>query len=343
MKNYYEELDIARGIAILGVITIHTSSLYLSRTYNYNLKIINILAQFSVPLFIFISGFLHKNIFVFEGDKERRYYIYKRFRRIIFPYLFFSIVYMFIRIIIENTPYLNSFLPIRYNSIEYIIQAILLVKNNPAGHLYFLPLLFLVFLVFTLLEILFKKKKTLYITCIIISSLAYAFWGNIYLSLNPLKGIGFYAMGYALRDSPFYNKLYNLNSYIVLFLSLFLIFIIGYLNISIALIKHIFAFGMQIFGALFIYQISLYLCKSQSKQIFSLTLSNIGKYSFDIYLLHEPYIVTVFFVVLIQLSLINVVLNQSILLDLGIIIPLLLSHLWLRRNRIFRQYLLGLD
>jgi surface polysaccharide O-acyltransferase-like enzyme len=63
MENkYYEEIDISRGIAIIGVVILHASSLYLSRFYNNYLWIINSMARFSVPLFIVISGFLHKDI-----------------------------------------------------------------------------------------------------------------------------------------------------------------------------------------------------------------------------------------------------------------------------------------
>jgi len=232
--------------------------------------------------------------------------------------------------------------PIKYNSIKSVLQAIFLVKTNPAGHLYFLPLLFFTILLFTLLEIFFKKRKILLSTCIIISSLAYLLWGDIYLSINPLKGIGFYALGYTLRESSFYKKLYNFNSYTFLFLILFLTCIIGYTNNSKALIKHILAYSLHIFSALAIYQISINISRLKSGQFIKSNLINIGKYSFDIYLLHEPYIVTVFFTILVQLSVINVFMNQLILFVLGILIPFLVSSLWLRKIKIYRQYFLGL-
>src|SRR5579863_5436419 len=66
-KNHYGELDITRGIAILGVVLIHTSSLYLSNFYYHNLTSIKILAHYSVPLFLLISGFLYKSRPGFEA------------------------------------------------------------------------------------------------------------------------------------------------------------------------------------------------------------------------------------------------------------------------------------
>jgi len=343
-SKYYEELDISRGIAIIGVVIIHTSSLYLSRFYIESLWIINHMARFSIPLFIMISGFLHKD--VSNGNegtfKLQINYILKRARRIMLPYLLFSIVYMIIRVVIENTPHIRSFVPLHFNSPISIFQAIFLVKGNPAGHLYFLPLLFFVFLTFTLLTIIFQRKNLILSICILVSCLSYYFAGDIYLSINPLKGLVFYALGYTIKDSLYFDTRYNSNRYLLLFSMLFVICLMAYSYNFIFLNKIVFTFGSELFGALSMYLFALKLSRMRFAFIKSV-LKKIGQYSFDIYLLHEPYIVTVIFIIFARLSIVNVFVNQSILLLLGMLIPFLLSYHWLRNIKIYRQYFLGLQ
>jgi peptidoglycan/LPS O-acetylase OafA/YrhL len=344
-ENYFTELDIARGLAILGVVIIHTSSLYQSQFQSNVLTIINVITKYSVPLFIIISGFLHQSIFDKNENKIELYcrFVCKRLKRLIVPYLSFSILYIFVRVILENTSYFNSFLPVNYNSAQKVLRAVFFIEGNPAGHLYFLPLLFFIVLIFPFFEALFRRKKILFFICIAISITSYFWWGDIYLSINPLKGIGFYALGCVLRDSVINKKISEINRYTYVFLILFLMCTLGYISKNGgAVVKPFYLYGLQIFSALLVYQISLHCNKLRSFHVIKSNLTNLGRYSFDIYLLHEPYIVTVFFMILIKLSIMNIFINQIILLVLGIFIPLSISYLWLRNIKIYRKFFLGI-
>jgi peptidoglycan/LPS O-acetylase OafA/YrhL len=344
MENkYYEEIDISRGIAIIGVVILHASSLYLSRFYNNYLWIINSMARFSVPLFIVISGFLHKDIADIREGVVRSYlkYIARRARRILLPYLLFSMFYMIIRLAIENIPYVRSLIPLRFTTIMSVYEAIFFVKGNPAGQLYFLPLLFFVFVTFVLLKTIVRRDNVLLPVCAGSSLLAYYFAGDIYLSIDPLKGLIFYAMGYGIKKYRYGQVVSKSTPYALGFSLLYVIFLLGYsLDLKI-LGRTYLMFGIETFGALYFYLFSLVLTSGRLA-VLKAFLVKIGQYSFDIYLLHEPYIVTAIFMIFAKLSLVNVFINQSILLILGIVIPFLMSDRWLRNIKAYRQYCLGL-
>jgi fucose 4-O-acetylase-like acetyltransferase len=133
-KKYLAELDIARGLAIIGVVFIHTSYPYLAVSSNATSQTLNSLARYSVPLFILISGFLHYRAWAgCCGQKSYLSFIAKRFRRLIFPYVAFSVFYMLIRIVLEHAPVINSYFQIKYTSLEAILKAIIFCKGTRPG------------------------------------------------------------------------------------------------------------------------------------------------------------------------------------------------------------------
>jgi len=195
-----QALEFARALAILAVILIHSGALFLADHADATLSRILFAARFAVPLFIMVSGYLHnKRPESVPRHIHYKSFVTKRLKRIIVPYLSFSVLYMAIRVFIEQTGPLHSFVQTKYDSLERISSAIFLVRENPAGHLYFLPLLFFIIILFCFVSEFIKNRHSLLIACFAASMLAYAVDGNIYLSLNPVKGIGFYALGYYTR------------------------------------------------------------------------------------------------------------------------------------------------
>jgi surface polysaccharide O-acyltransferase-like enzyme len=102
-KKYYPQLDWMRAIAILLVISTHASY---NEVFNANsiVAYIDIFAHLSVPLFVFISGFL-----MFDVPKEK---ILSRLPRILLPYLLFS---LFCQIIKFRTDLSGNIGTILYN------------------------------------------------------------------------------------------------------------------------------------------------------------------------------------------------------------------------------------
>jgi len=124
--------------------------------------------QFHVPLFFFVSGFFFKN------DSTERFsdFIKKKFVRYMIPYFVFNIIYIVIHCIVHQ--YGISFI------CNQIFKSFLGVRNNLlAGSTWFIPCLFVVEIVFYLLNRILKRKKILLLGS---SLLLYIFM--IYFSSN---------------------------------------------------------------------------------------------------------------------------------------------------------------
>jgi len=93
-----EEVDLLRGFAILGVIVIHTSAEFAWIGGLNALVVVNIVLDvffhYAVPLFVLISGFVLSRRYG-QVDSLLPFYR-KRGRAILPPYLFFSLVYIFL-------------------------------------------------------------------------------------------------------------------------------------------------------------------------------------------------------------------------------------------------------
>lgn len=120
-RNTY--LDILRGLAISGVIAVHSNQL-LNKFYPAKFNLLNY-GKYGVEVFFFLSGFLIALLYGYLPKKLSIKYFRKRFSRI-FPLWFLFLV---INLFIQFTQYklgLNSIFPPESNPILVIIQSIVL-------------------------------------------------------------------------------------------------------------------------------------------------------------------------------------------------------------------------
>jgi surface polysaccharide O-acyltransferase-like enzyme len=93
--RFFPELDYLRGLAILAVITIHSTTYYTQMPAITNLTILYmtliVLARYGVPTFLLVSGFVLYNKYNKEFDLNE-FYI-KRFMSIVPAYVIFSFLY----------------------------------------------------------------------------------------------------------------------------------------------------------------------------------------------------------------------------------------------------------
>jgi peptidoglycan/LPS O-acetylase OafA/YrhL len=336
-------LDIARAIGILGVVTIHATALFLQRISSESLLVLNVFCRYSVPLFVLISGYLVGNAWLQPRHTfiSYRNFVKKKFIRLILPYLAFSLCYVLIRVLLENIPQLKGFVPVKYDTVYKIITSVFFVTNNPAGHLYFLPLLFFVSAIFPVITITCGNETALIlIVCIAISAISYFLFGDIYSSINPLKGLGFYAIGYGLSKS--YGKFHITRFTVLVFLYFGSVIIyLSHIAARYIGITNVLLYALHVCGALLTYYAALYIHESKLSTVLNHTLVYIGRYSFDIYLLHEPYILTVLFLLMFKFSNTNPFLNLVVLIPLAIALPIFLSSSFFRRMKTYNTYFLG--
>lgn len=136
MKNMrVVAIDNLRLISILGVILIHTTTrnlelVNLDITLLPTIFFFNQVSRFAVPLFFLIAGF---NL---ELDNSLR----KRLRKILLPYIFWSLVYYFFVFTRHSTNFFSA-----------------LLSGNSSYQLYFIPSLIILYFLFPLFHRLVSK------------------------------------------------------------------------------------------------------------------------------------------------------------------------------------------
>lgn len=95
-RSYYLEINYLRGFAILAVISIHISTNFTKMQFMNPLTIIymtiDCFSHFSVPAFIFISGFVLYN--KYNSSLKINKFYKNRLRTVIPPYIIFSTIYI---------------------------------------------------------------------------------------------------------------------------------------------------------------------------------------------------------------------------------------------------------
>jgi surface polysaccharide O-acyltransferase-like enzyme len=133
-------IDFLRILCILGVIAIHVTARTLEQSGYDILRIpftfdVQLLSRFSVPLFFIISGF----ILEYKYKEITTNYFLKRFKLLI-PYIFWSIIYFIF--------YYHN--PIREVFTFDFIKA--LIKGSISIQMYFIPSIFILYLLFPILH-----------------------------------------------------------------------------------------------------------------------------------------------------------------------------------------------
>lgn len=139
-KKYYEEINIARGIAILLVVIGHGLSDIYEGVYStgwcstYANYFFILIYSFHMPLFIFLSGFVNAGVCNLQGS--RLTYIRKKFCRLMVPYLIWGIIYVFLNFIIGKYTWKEF-------SIGNYLKHLLIYGDNANWQLWTLYTLFL--------------------------------------------------------------------------------------------------------------------------------------------------------------------------------------------------------
>lgn len=155
MRDKLNEIMYARGISILGVLAIHvtaaaTVDLPVDNKMYFFYLIVNKIASFSVPAFIFFSGLvLFYQYPHFRDYKDIFNFYSKRIKYLVLPYIFWSLFYF-----ITNGLLNKDLHPFSIN--EYLKM---LLTGKAEYHLYFIPLIAQYYLMFPLIVHLFNQIK----------------------------------------------------------------------------------------------------------------------------------------------------------------------------------------
>jgi len=287
-NNRDARIDFLKGFGIISVVIGHSTAIYAGNWENpfkvenlfFN-AIGNLVVTFHMPLFILISAYLSTGKKKVTNIKQ---FIYKRFKRLIIPYLFFGIIYLLV-----------------FSRELSYFDILLKLFQGDVGHLWFLYALFFIQILSPIFgqNINWKDQKSKIVLTITILLgfyfLSYVIGKYTYYSFaihRVSKFMIFYYFGLCL----YYNNeeiLRLLNKYFVFILILFttvFIFKFSIYNLDIIAISQslkniaypIFYFVLAV-SSLSIIILSIYNFKIGKQPL----LLKVGAFSMGIYLFHQ--------------------------------------------------------
>ena len=300
--NTIEEINYLRGFGVLAVIAIHTTG-YFTEVPQFNTLVLlnlwtDIFAQFAVPLFILISGFVLAK--KYRGAFSWIEFYKKRIRSIIPQYILFSVLYsVFNNMAVIRSHSLSSNLKFFFTSI---------LNADASYHLWFFSIIIQAYIFYPLLIKVYdffrqRNKSELLITLLmILQTLWMVGLHTPYLLGIKLNLIGFiFYFGIGIYTSDHYEALQKrfsrqTSAWLIAALALTLgssfSIIIGlttgyryntipqYFFIGPELIYPIF----RVLTFLLLYNLARSLATKRS--VLAKLVHNIGVYSFGIYLIH---------------------------------------------------------
>lgn len=300
------DIILIRVFAIFIVVLGHSMIVY-SSTWNTfelrvgsnffnNLKIY--IDVFQMPLFIFVSGYLyHFSRIELDRYKRKSRFIMNKFIRLLIPYFSVAILYVIpIRLLIEYKEYQgNNFLELIFNNV---------FLGNDIGHLWFLPTLFTIFILFYFFEHFISMLPFFLGTLFFIGvSVVSGFFPAIFFIQQTLNYLLYFYIGYKIRELV-QNGKYRDNNLVFICLT-----IIQFVGIVFSVLTRnqdfILLNGMSIVldkvgslsSVLFFYFLLSKFSSNYPKITESKGIKYFDKESFQIYLFHSPLVYLTLYVI----------------------------------------------
>lgn len=283
MNEKNNKITILRDMAITFVVLYHSIIIYNNdwKIYTTNVEsgILNyisiFLSIFHMPLFFSISGFLFNKTIKKHKDLNLKKLIINKFERLLIPYLFWAICWMLpIKLLLNYSGYSN-------NSIIYnIFVNILLGRDN--GHLWFLPSLFFIFIIFYIINKKIKNEKIKALIVMLITILGYIV--PTYVG-SAMKNIIWFYLGSYIEKKDLCNKKISKKTINLMIISLILIIIYLCIYGNIPYYNYITLILKIIICCILLPNIYIIVPNKTNK-----VLRIIEKNSFGIYLVHSPLI-----------------------------------------------------
>jgi surface polysaccharide O-acyltransferase-like enzyme len=200
-KNWFDEINYLRAIAIIGVLIIHTTDDTVAvrelTGLTFFLMYIEELVRFSVPMFVFVSGFvLHSK---YKSELPMKEFYKKRFTVILIPYLIFSVIYCVVN------EHLGIIQTVTFNS---VITSIF--NFNASGHFWYIKLILTFYLFYPIIIAYYEIIKdsvgtytfpTLFMSILIMYLLG-TFIPEFRFALdNPFKYLIYFMFGIYINDN----------------------------------------------------------------------------------------------------------------------------------------------
>ena len=325
--------DIAKGIGIILVVFAHTLVPKM-RDASDTVKFIWIfIYNFHMPLFFFISGWLfERNLPRYTGKAK---FIGGKARLLMLPYLVFSLLAYAVIFAAMKVPSLAGVLSgggYGTPSVRDMVLGILFYHNHADQHLWFVYSLFIVFTVNILLPRVMKSKITLLVLVLLYVSKAFVHYPAI-LDYTASDLI-FFSLARAMcagGKSPVQKKPLVLMAAVVVFLAANVVYSYFYVTEMpqgvLKAVLYITRAVCSVSGIVTVCMISDYLSGTKLSPFFT----RLGTYSYDIYLIHAPFLVSGLMGILLAYSPLPPYVCSAAVTVVGLILPYAISHFVIRK------------
>ncbi|MGN0106113.1 MAG: acyltransferase family protein [Hominilimicola sp.] len=343
-RQRLEWIDIAKGMGIILVVFAHTLVPQI-RESNMAAKFIWIfIYNFHMPLFFFLSGWLfEKNL---AHYKSRGKFILGKLKLLMLPYLTFSVfAYVFISCAFRIDKLANILQSGGYTltSLKDAVFQILTYNGHTDQHLWFVFSLFLVFLINILIPKIMKSKPMLLVLLVLYISKAFVhYYGILDYTASDLL---FFSLARVMMSD---GKIQLSSRSPLSIIAVLAVFVtsnciysyfyvtqmpVGTVKALLCLIRSI----SSIAGIMSICTLAEYI---QDKAV-SKPIKEIGMYSYDIYLMHAPFLVSGLMGILLVYSPLPAPICCIAVLIIGIMFPYIISQFIIRKTSVLSVPILG--
>ncbi len=243
MQKRYEEIDALKGFAMFLVVLGHSIIVYPINLHENNFfnNLYEFVSTFHLPLFFIISGYC------FSYKDSYKQYITKKFKRILIPYLIFSLLNILLR----------TLAPSLVNKSDDFVTLLMNVIFN-GGEYWFLYTLFMIFVFYPLI---YKVNRNKVIAIILEILLLIASLLNVKVNMfcitSLLKYLFYFSSGVLIKiykKDIFENNKNNVLYTLVTFIILVFIFLLykkynlNYLETICAILGIFFSYLLSGFG-----------------------------------------------------------------------------------------------
>lgn len=324
-------IQVLRALAIILVLIHHSITNINASAFGKTID--NIIICFHMPIFFLISGYLFESKIKKYIENGKLVFIKNKIKHLIFPYLFWTVL-LWVGIQVACVVNKSFMLKIGYDSMNILelLKGIFTYEVYYTQHLWFLYVLFIMFII-SIFSIKCNKRVLLCISIICGMSTAIISYPNIITRL--FMWFPFFIIGRCIISNidyikkwkeTFFNnskKIFIANIYIFLifiFLCVFRIVLLDNNSIEIKIISKLLMYLIGFSGSYLLYVVAKFICKFKLEKI----ISKIGDYSYEIYLIHNPYFVAVSSILLSSLKLPSII-CLCVSVVLGIVFPILIS------------------
>ena len=324
-KQHFDWIDVAKGMAILLVVIGHSfpDASAVGGVKNDYIRVLrDVIYQFHMPLLFFISGMLTGRALLLETLSDKCKYVKDRAKRLLVPYFTIAILYLPFKILLS-----------RFANQPYDITGLwkILLGENPDGGLWFLYVLFLI--QSTMCFFVYKRNLFSCLSVSLIISLLIAYLDTKWYWIDDaIFYMCFVIAGLWYAKSTRFGKNISLFQ-MTLLLVLFVISLMAFFETRSPYCKLFSGFG----GSFLIIGTSKMIMEGSHV---SGVLKTLGQYTMDIYIFHGILMVgarILFYSILGW----NYYFCCTIMLTVGIIMPLVISKYIVRRVPVFRMLFLG--